>query len=33
MSCCQKYCKYMILLKYPKGVLTLTEEEHWRMIR
>jgi hypothetical protein len=32
MSCCQKYCKYMILLKYPKGVLTLTEKEYWRMI-
>ena len=32
MSCCQKYCKYMILSKYPKGVLTLTEEEYRRMI-
>jgi len=32
MSCCQKYCKYMILLKYPKGVLTLTEEEYRRII-
>jgi len=32
MSCCQKYCKYMILLKYPKGLLTLTEEEYRRMI-
>jgi len=32
MSCCQKYCKYMILLKYPKGVLRLTEEEYRRMI-
>jgi hypothetical protein len=32
MSCCQKYCKYMILSTYPKGVLTLTEEEYSRMI-
>jgi len=32
MSCCQKYCKYMILSKYPNGVLTLTEDEYWRMI-
>ena len=32
MSCCQKYSKYMVLLKYPKGVLTLTEEEYRRMI-
>ena len=31
MSCCQKYCKYMILSKYPNGVLTLTEEEYSRM--
>ena len=32
MSCCQKYSKYMILSTYPKGVLTLTEEEYRRMI-
>ena len=32
MSCCQKYCKYMILSTYPKGVLTLTEEEYGNMI-
>ena len=31
MSCCQKYCKYMILSTYPNGVLTLTEEEYSRM--
>jgi hypothetical protein len=32
MSCCQKYCKYMILSKYPKGLLTLTEDEYGDMI-
>jgi hypothetical protein len=32
MSCCQKYCKYTILLKHPKGVLTLTESEYWGSI-
>ena len=32
MSCCQKYCKYMILPKYPKGVLTLTESEYWKIL-
>jgi hypothetical protein len=32
MSCCQKYCKYMILSTYPKGVLTLTEREYGDMI-
>lgn len=32
MSCCQKYCKYMILSKYPNGVLTLTEDEYGNMI-
>jgi len=32
MSCCQKYCKYMILSIYPKGFLTLTEEEYSRMV-
>ena len=31
MSCCQKYCKYMILSTYPNGVLTLTEEEYSMM--
>ena len=32
MSCCQKYCKYMILSTYSKGLLTLTEEEYRRMV-
>ena len=27
MSCCQKYCKFAVLARFPNGMLTLTEEE------
>jgi len=28
MSCCQKYCKFVICPMFPKGILTLTKEEY-----
>ena len=27
MSCCQKYCKFAVLARFPNGMLTLTEKE------